>query len=826
MLAVVTRLRSELRNRPRSWLASVLLVGLFSGVVLGAAAGARRTGTAYPRLLEHAGASDVFITPYERRLRGSYDEIRRLSQVAEAGLAAVPIMARVDASGTGDFLVFATASADGRFGYSINRPKVLHGRLPDPNEAAEVLVDPNTARTLGLSVGREVTLRAFDEEPSDRGRIAPEEGTQVTFRVVGVGVFPDSVVPTQFFDELPRLFLTPAAYQEYGVPPDAVVYEQIVVRLKRGADVDAFGADVDRITAADPDARGHDLGFDSDRTVKVQRAIRPQATALALFAVLAAAAGLLIVGQTVSRQILLDSSEHPILRALGMSRRQLVAMKALGVAIIGLGGGLLGAVLAVGSSALTPIGPARVAEPNPGLSVNVALLAGGVGCITVLLLAVTARPIWKASSVSVGTLGTAEVPGAERPSWIAAAVSRIGAPATAVLGVRLAIEPGHGRSAVPVRTTLAATVVALVAAVAAVTFGANLDRLVAEPSRYGQNWDASLDGGYSLLPTEAVVRRLAEDPAVAEFSGGNLGEVSIGGRQIAAVGVDPLRGSVFPTLLEGRPPAEPHEIVLGTNVLRRNHRSVGELVDVDIGGVGRQMRIVGRAVFPALGLPGLSATGLGEGAAVAGNVLPPPSSDPRYSPGDIYSFFLIRFHFHATGDGLRQLEADTRRSDGPMGPACQTNTDGPCLLSTQRPGDIANYARVRATPLALAAVLVVLGVASLGHGLVTSVSRRRRDLAILRAFGFVRRQVTATVAWEATTVAGLTMLIGLPLGLAAGRSVWFLFADRLGVDPVPLLPLGSLLVAVPCVLVAANLVAALPARAARRIDPAVALRSE
>ena len=44
-------LRSDLRQRWRPMLAMMLLIGLVGGVVLTAAAGAERTGTAYPRML-------------------------------------------------------------------------------------------------------------------------------------------------------------------------------------------------------------------------------------------------------------------------------------------------------------------------------------------------------------------------------------------------------------------------------------------------------------------------------------------------------------------------------------------------------------------------------------------------------------------------------------------------------------------------------------------------------------------------------------------------------------------------------------------------------
>ena len=49
MSAVWMRAMAELRSRRRATVALVLLVGIGAGVVISAAAGARRTQTAYPR---------------------------------------------------------------------------------------------------------------------------------------------------------------------------------------------------------------------------------------------------------------------------------------------------------------------------------------------------------------------------------------------------------------------------------------------------------------------------------------------------------------------------------------------------------------------------------------------------------------------------------------------------------------------------------------------------------------------------------------------------------------------------------------------------------
>ena len=102
-------------------------------------------------------------------------------------------------------------------------------------------------------------------------------------------------------------------------------------------------------------------------------------------------------------------------------------------------------------------------------------------------------------------------------------------------------------------------------------------------------------------------------------------------------------------------------------------------------------------------------------------------------------------------------------------------------------------------------VFGAVAVAALAHTLVTLTRRRRRDLAILKTLGFTRGQVLAAVAWQATIVAGIGLLVGLPLGVALGRWAWTLFAEDLGVVPEPVTPLWPVLLVVPATLLLANL---------------------
>ena len=97
----------------------------------------------------------------------------------------------------------------------------------------------------------------------------------------------------------------------------------------------------------------------------VRRAITFETAALLLFAVLALLSAVLLVSQTLGRQVFLASTQDPTLRALGMTRRQLIGVALTRAAVIGTGGAALAVAAAVALSPLTPIGVARPAEPTP-----------------------------------------------------------------------------------------------------------------------------------------------------------------------------------------------------------------------------------------------------------------------------------------------------------------------------------------------------------------------------------------------------------------------------------------------------------------------------
>ena len=152
--------------------------------------------------------------------------------------------------------------------------------------------------------------------------------------------------------------------------------------------------------------------------------MRPDAVALAAFAALAAVVALVILAQLLSRQVALDAVEFPILRALGASRGTLAAVSLIRVGVVTLAGGLLGVGIGIAASPLMPIGPARLAEPSPGVEVNLAILSAGLAVTIVLPVLLVLPAAWRGASASSGPLGVAEPAQPHRVSRLGRVLSR------------------------------------------------------------------------------------------------------------------------------------------------------------------------------------------------------------------------------------------------------------------------------------------------------------------------------------------------------------------------------------------------------------------
>jgi hypothetical protein len=790
MPAVWLRSRAELRARWPALLALTLLVGIAGGAVLAALAGARRTSSSYDRFVEESRSAHVFVILFHPIPAGFVEEVRRLREVE--GFAHLDGLV-VQAKGTDEPLGSGSALDDG-FAKEVDRPRVLEGRLPEENAVREVAVGERTAAALGVDLGGLLILDSYTPEQVEAA-FAEEtpswpEGPTIRMRVVGLLRSP---IDLNTGRDLSPVVFTQAFQRRYQGEIGSFG-EAVRIRLRGGDEaVPAFIEKVRGLAPPGTDADFTPLSFESGR---VNDSIDVLAAGLLVFGVVVAAAGLVAVAQAVGRHVFVAATEQTALRALGMGRVERTLALGVPLVTVAAGGAVLAFVAALGASPFLPIGLARQAEPDPGVSLDGLVLGAGAATIAIVVAMLAAVAAWRTAR-----LVDREEPRIARPASTALVgwLARSGFRAPAVTGVRMGLQPGRGRSAVPVRSALAGAGVAVAGVVAVLVFGASFDRLRATPRLYGWNWDAVENSQTPDLDTE----ELAADPNVVGLAAARVANLRIEGQPVEGVGLDQLRGSVVPTILEGREARGPDEVVLGDDTMREGGAHVGGTVRLEgPDGAGR-FRVVGRGVYPAVEVDDVVA----EGAVFTEEGLL-----TLVDRGGTSSYVIHLVDFAADVD-----ETSARRIIGDAG--------GDAELA-EPPAEVGRLEQVNRLPLVLGAFLALLGVLAVGHALVLAVRRRRRDLAVLRTLGFDRGQVRTTVLWQSGTIALVGLVGGIPIGLAVGRWAWTLLAGSLGVEVSTAVPLLALLLGVPATFLVAMLVAAWPAHAAARLRPAETLRAE
>lgn len=799
MSAVASIARHQFRRRRRGWLAALLLVGVLAGIVLAATAGARRTATAYDRFLHATHGADVLVSPNGTGFDGFYDRLGHLP-----GVETVTPIAGFGGTDVRRHRAFMMESAtDGRYGATVERPQLTAGRLPRSGSDDEVLASPAAVRTHDLHVGQTFPVRFAAE-----GAVVPDPAHDpvVALHVVGIGVTRDSVVPVNSTATGPILISGPGLARRLG--PDYRGFDGAAVVLRPGASRSAFGARAQQLAKQFPATGGGLFVADlHEQAAKVDDALRPTALGLGLFAVIAGFVALCAVGLVVARQIYLVAGEYPALRAIGATRGQLVLAALAQTAVIAVPGAVLAVATAIALSPLSPIGSARRAEPDPGVTLDWTVL--GVG-----LLAVVAAVLLVALIASRRLSATTRSTPVRRPSWLGRQAARLGAAPSVTVGVGYAVDPGQGRSALPTRGAVLGVGLAIALLIAATMFGADLARFVDTPRQYGQTWDVTEDVQFSQISQRDLSARLARERGVTAWTFGGHLDLAVNHHAVPGVALTAGRGPLLaPAVLEGRSADRAGTIALGTHTLDRVRGRPGRTVTVTPleGGPDHTThpRVVGRAVFPYFGLGSFTPAGLGVGAQIQEHL---EDADTN--------LVLVRIAPGAHHD------ADVARVAAHLRRGAECNAAAQCTVTTAtRPVDVRSYAHVVTTPLALGVLMALIGMITLAYLLVASFSRRRSELAVLRTLGFTRRQLVATLAVQATTIVLLALLLGVPVGLIVGRGAWSAFATAIGIGTEVATPTWVLLT-IPAGLLVANLIALGPAWRAGRLRAASCLRVE
>ncbi|MEO8265273.1 MAG: FtsX-like permease family protein [Ilumatobacteraceae bacterium] len=773
MKAVIFRLRSTLRARWAATVGLTLVIAAVCGVIIAFAAGAQRTVSAPDRYVAAVGGGFDGIVTQEEGGPLRISEVLALPDVesAESYTFIFGGLTHPEApTESFDTLVFAgTAGGLGE--------RLVDGRLPNPATGNEFVGSTKFAATSGLAFGDKVQLVTYTQEQGDANEFGTAAPAGPTETATYVGVISG---PASLEDGQPTVMFSTKLLETPGI---GVSQSQISVRLRDGVGLDEFRTRLDTL----PDSASLSLDRSELISPEIRRGINTQGRGLWLLALVASLAAVAVLGQVLTRHVRLPPSEMRPLSAIGFTDRQVLVEAMIRAALPATVGTLLGAGLAVSVSGRFPTGFVRTVEPHPGVLVQWGVLLAASAILILALL------LWTLSALALARWARRTV----RPSpTLDAIATRVGSP-TAAIGVRFAFMRAQGERGAA-KASLVGLTLTIAGLVGAITFGVSLDRLVREPFRYGANFDASLgDNGGDAMPPE-LEANLERDPSVTSLILYSGSQVRVGAASVPLLGFQALRGDGTPLVLNGRLPASDDEIAFG----RLSAHDIGTHVGDDVTMVGptgsQKFHVVGLVVVPGLGRN----DGIGQGAVVTAGGL------AQVDDATVPKAAAVRF---LSGSGFPPYLAAI------LGP------EPPNLFV---PSAIGNVARVRPIPFALAAVLGALVLLTLTHVMMTSIRARRHDLAILRSLGAPRAWITRVVHWQATAFTLVPVVIGVPLGFIIGRIVFSSFADSMGALDDAALPFILVFAVVVGVLALANVVAAMPARRARRLRPAAILQAD
>jgi hypothetical protein len=806
--AVRLAFHAELRHRWRSWLAIALLVSVAGGFVLGATAAGRRTQTAFPRFISaHGFDAEAFAVrplPKLAKLPGVASVAEFI--IPDNGQPSCDCTHPIDPSDLGVIV----ASFRGRAPFQL-----VSGRLPDPSAPDQVLASFNLQQDNGVRLGTVIHVpfyapsQASAYDGSLGGALLKPTGPTVALKVVGIVAaedeFPGGGSPSD------DLYAT-RAFAHAVLPKTAVNYGYLVHLHHGVADLSRFES---RTMALSAVGLVYVQG-EQEQAASVEASIHPQAIGWWILAGLAALVGLAVVGQALARQSIVEGEDYPTMAALGTDRRQLVTLGMARNLTVGLAGALGAVVVATALSPVAPLGEARLAEASTGIAFDTpVLLLGALAIVAV----VVALGLWPASRAA-HTVGAGNQALGSHPSAVAGHLAATGAPPSAVIGIRNALERRSGGTPVPLGSALLGTVLAVIALCGTAVFGASLSHLTATPRLYGDTFQLNFNDQNGGGPYPAVLRSLEHNRAVTGITEGiGLTEISVNKVSVGGIAGTAIRGRLLLSTVAGHLPNGDHQIGLGATTMRQAGTHVGSVVRVTVSLPSGGKRTVPFRVVSQISFPVLAGTvSLGTGAAftIAGY-------EDAVCPSGSHQA-ACRAAVVATNNGGVLASVVS----GPRGQAAVNHyldADRSIAAPATAPTSLINFGEAVNFPLIFGAMLAVFGAATLLHLLVVSVSRRRREVGLLKVLGFVNGQVVSAVAWQATTLALVGIVIGVPLGVVVGQAVWKAFASNLGAIPVSVVPIWLIGVLVAGVLVVANLIAVAPALAATRSKPGDLLRT-
>ena len=512
---------SDLRRRWRSWIVLGLLAGLTVGLACAGFAGARRTSGVVSNYAIASDAPDAAILAndpdYDEDVRAA---VAQLPEVERTAPFMVPFLMEVT-SPAGMDIPLLPLDADRPLGWD----PIVEGRLPDPARPDEIVINEALRDQFDLAIGDTVTVEqpAVDIHDDELPFPVPDgaaEALTATLRVVGISNAvsdePDWVPSAAFYDRFRTQLAGPI---------------NEMVHLHDGADdLPAFRDGVEAIM-------GHPVNIENVEDLFGIRSMRKisdvERGALVLFAVAVLVGGSVLVGQALVRAVRAGAADLMTWRALGVDNRTAitaVTAPAIGVAAVG---ALTVIGVAIALSPRFPVAFSRRIELDIGLHADWLVVGAGVALLVIAVLGAA----WTTALLTVRR-GDRSV---RRPSAVVQWASTLSSAPPVIVGTRLALEPGRGHRAVPVRSAFVGAIVGVLGVVGCLTVGRGLRSTVDDPARAGVTWDvaAGIDG---LPPPDLLDAITTEGDVTDAVSAVWARAVEIDGRSVPTFGTSPPQG--------------------------------------------------------------------------------------------------------------------------------------------------------------------------------------------------------------------------------------------------------------------------------------------
>jgi putative ABC transport system permease protein len=321
-------------------------------------------------------------------------------------------------------------------------------------------------------------------------------------------------------------------------------------------------------------------------------------------------------------------------------------------------------------------------------------------------------------------------------------------------------------------------------------------------------FDESLLPKVTALPSvQAAIGGVAD---IANLVGSNGKVISFGGAPHLGFSIDPTQARFNShSLVDGAWPRS-NEVVIDRSTARKKHIEVGNTIGVEAQGSARPFRVSGLVKF------GTTNIDIG-GATLAGFELK-TAQRLFHKQGKLDQIRVARKAGASEADMLRQIRAILPPQTQVRSGAQQAETDA---------SDTNSFTSfLQKFLLSFGFIAVFVGAFVIANSLSITITQRTREFATLRTIGASKRQIRRSVLLESFVIGLIASLVGLFLGLALAKLLFWIFSQAGFTLPnTGLLFKGRTIVVSLLVGIIVTMLASLrPARRAMRVPPIAAVR--